>query len=269
MNKLWEKLKEFFTKHDPDVLDNLCDPLTSDEQKDLAKHFGAPLPEDLLDCLKIHNGQRSTKHGTLFTNWALLSSTEIINRYEIELDDDGEEVDDGYEFDSGVKNFKFNKRWLPIAGHYHSENYIFIDMDPDHGGSKGQIVLRVSIGDKTAFKIIGKNFKSWFTEMANARIQGRDHKLPSENWLYAEESVKVNGKKAMESFNMSTSISQQSAEQTLATLGNANELVRFVAQEVIGNEVADTINGSPIGRDTIYQLAQAAFMKNLDKYRKG
>ncbi len=69
--------------------------------------------------------------------------------------------------------------------------------------------------------------------------------------------------------NMQTpTISQQSVNQTLATLGNANELVRFVAQEVVGNEVADTLNGSPIGQSTIYSLSQAAFMKNLDKFRK-
>ena len=70
-------------------------------------------------------------------------------------------------------------------------------------------------------------------------------------------------------FKMQTPISQQAVNQTLATLGNANELVRFVAQEVVGNDVADTINGSPISQETIYSLAQAAFMKNLDGYRKG
>ena len=67
---------------------------------------------------------------------------------------------------------------------------------------------------------------------------------------------------------MDTPISQQAVNQTLATLANANELVRYVAQEVVGNEVADTINGSPISRDTIYALSQAAFMKHLDIFRK-
>lgn len=69
-------------------------------------------------------------------------------------------------------------------------------------------------------------------------------------------------------FKMDKPISQQAVNQTLATLGNAAELVRCVAQEVVGNEVADTINGSPISRDTIYHLAQASFTKQLDIYRK-
>ena len=68
---------------------------------------------------------------------------------------------------------------------------------------------------------------------------------------------------------MQTPISQQAVNQTLATLGNANELVRCVAQEVVGNEVADTINGSPISQSTIYALSQSVIMKKLDIYRKG
>ncbi len=67
---------------------------------------------------------------------------------------------------------------------------------------------------------------------------------------------------------MQTQVSQQALNNTMATLGNANELVRFVAQEVVGNEVADTINGSPISQSTIYSLASSAFMKHLDKFRK-
>lgn len=69
-------------------------------------------------------------------------------------------------------------------------------------------------------------------------------------------------------FNMQT-ISQQAVQQTLATLANANELVRCVAQEVVGNDVADTINGSPISIDTVFGLSQAAFAKHLDIFRKG
>lgn len=70
-------------------------------------------------------------------------------------------------------------------------------------------------------------------------------------------------------FNMDTPvISSQAANSTLATLANANELVRCVAQEVVGNEIADTINGSPISRETIYSLSQATIMKQLSNFRK-
>lgn len=51
----------------------------------------------------------------------------------------------------------------------------------------------------------------------------------------------------------------QQSEKTLVVLGNAGELVRNIAQGVIGNEVADTFNGSPLTRAIIYQSAQAQF----------
>ena len=44
---------------------------------------------------------------------------------------------------------------------------------------------------------------------------------------------------------------------SLATLANASELGRHVIQEVLGNATADTLNGSPILRATIYDLIQA------------
>lgn len=57
------------------------------------------------------------------------------------------------------------------------------------------------------------------------------------------------------------------SEQTLTTLANASELVRVIAQGVVGNEIADTLNGAPIVRSTIFNIAQTRFQaihgKNL------
>lgn len=56
------------------------------------------------------------------------------------------------------------------------------------------------------------------------------------------------------------------SEKTLTTLGNGSELVRAIAQGVVGNEVADTINGSPLTRSIIFNLAQTRFQAHLGKY---
>lgn len=63
-----------------------------------------------------------------------------------------------------------------------------------------------------------------------------------------------------------TGINVQRAESTLNTLGNANELVRCIAQEVLGNEVADTIDGAPITRTVLYGLSQSIFAKHLSHH---
>jgi len=53
---------------------------------------------------------------------------------------------------------------------------------------------------------------------------------------------------------------------TLAVLANANEFVNAIAQGVIGNEVADTINGSPLTRDAIFNLTQTKMQTTVAPY---
>ena len=56
------------------------------------------------------------------------------------------------------------------------------------------------------------------------------------------------------------------SEQTLVTLANASEQVVRVSQQVIGNEVADTFNGSPLTTDLLHHLAQTTFQGSLSKH---
>lgn len=58
----------------------------------------------------------------------------------------------------------------------------------------------------------------------------------------------------------------KSSQQTLVTLANAGELVNNIAQGVIGNEVADTFNGSPLTRAVVYNLAQTQFQASVAKH---
>ena len=59
------------------------------------------------------------------------------------------------------------------------------------------------------------------------------------------------------------------SETTLVTLANAAELVRTVVQEIVGNEVADTLNGSPLTRAVLYDFAQTEFQAATAKYLGG
>ena len=56
------------------------------------------------------------------------------------------------------------------------------------------------------------------------------------------------------------------SQQTLTTLANAGELVANIAQGVIGNEVADSFNGSPLTRAVVYNLAQTQFQAAVSKH---
>lgn len=59
------------------------------------------------------------------------------------------------------------------------------------------------------------------------------------------------------------------SEKTVVVLANASDLVRNISQGVIGNEVADTFNGSPITRGVLHNLAQVKFQAALSKHIGG
>jgi hypothetical protein len=61
----------------------------------------------------------------------------------------------------------------------------------------------------------------------------------------------------------------QDSHRTVCTLANAAELVAAIAQGIVGNDVADTIDGSPLTRATIFNLAQLNFQENLGTYLGG
>ena len=55
------------------------------------------------------------------------------------------------------------------------------------------------------------------------------------------------------------------SERTLVTLANASELVISITQNVVGNDIADTFNGSPLSRELIHSLAQTSFRAAINK----
>lgn len=60
----------------------------------------------------------------------------------------------------------------------------------------------------------------------------------------------------------------QQSERSLVTLGNAGELVNNIVQGVIGNEVADTFNGTPLSREVIYDSALTQFQQTAAVHLK-
>ena len=56
------------------------------------------------------------------------------------------------------------------------------------------------------------------------------------------------------------------SERTLVSLANASELVIGITHSIVGNEIADTFNGSQISRELLHKLAQTTFQTTLSKY---
>jgi hypothetical protein len=56
---------------------------------------------------------------------------------------------------------------------------------------------------------------------------------------------------------------------SLVTLANAAELAAAIAQEVVGGDISDTIEGNTLTQDALYALTMSAFQKKLKTYRGG
>lgn len=50
---------------------------------------------------------------------------------------------------------------------------------------------------------------------------------------------------------------------TAVTLAAGGELVAAIAEQVLGQEVADTIGGAPLTKEMMLNMAQSGFEKNL------
>jgi len=58
----------------------------------------------------------------------------------------------------------------------------------------------------------------------------------------------------------------ENSTQTLASLANVNELVRFVTQEIMGNDISNTIADNPVSRSLIYSLVQSRVRVNFSRF---
>jgi hypothetical protein len=54
--------------------------------------------------------------------------------------------------------------------------------------------------------------------------------------------------------------------QTVATLANAAELAAGIAKEVLGNDVADAVEGSELTADVVRDIALAQIQSNLSTH---
>ena len=77
MDQLWKQFEAWLSIHWPDGLAALNPPATDEEIELLERGLGAKLPQDFVDCLKVHNGQ-SELAGGIFDNSEFLSTSAIL-----------------------------------------------------------------------------------------------------------------------------------------------------------------------------------------------
>lgn len=160
MQSSWTRFEAWLSEHWPEGLASLNPPATGKQIADLQEALGVTLPDDYVNCLKIHNGQ-SADVGGLFDCAEFLSTDEILAQWTVWKD-----LLDGGDFDgiesapaNGIRNDWWNSRWIPFT-HNGSGDHFCLDLAPDASGTPGQVITMWH--DSEARELISSGFGNWF-----------------------------------------------------------------------------------------------------------
>ena len=176
MNKEFERFKQWLSLNYSDGLIDLNPPATDYEIEELTKILGVELPNDFLDVLRIHNGQKG-ESAWLFDSQEFLSTHRIIEEFntwknllDTQLQDKSSTPDEG------VKNDWWNTNWIPFTSDGCADHYC-LDLSPTDAGIKGQIITLWY--ESSEREVVAPSFSLWFEEYVNQLYLGE--------LLYSEE----------------------------------------------------------------------------------
>ena len=140
----------------PAAFDNLAPPATEAELAEAERVIGDSLPDDVKAVLRMHNGQKvtATPSGAdegipCLPTLSFLSTAHIASEWK-SWDDlrreaapgELEEIEGGTfaSAEGKVKPIYTSPGWIPLWGGGTAADYIGVDLDPDAGGRRAQII---------------------------------------------------------------------------------------------------------------------------------
>jgi cell wall assembly regulator SMI1 len=173
----WQRIEHHARQNAPTMLAELRGGASTEDLDSLAT-LGLPLPDDLLDSLRRHDGEAETSWGNLLAGGGrLLSSKAIIEHHGMlaqalaGFDDDAGLVDD-LEPAVGigpVRALTWSKHWLPIIDMNGDVSW-YLDFDPAPGGTVGQ-VIRVD-PESGEWLVCAPSFAAFLADYADALERG-------------------------------------------------------------------------------------------------
>ena len=170
MDELWNQFTKWLEANYAEELKELNPPASDKEIAELEKLIESKLPQDFIDLLKVHNGQKSYTGG-LFDGSEFLSTQRIADEWNIwkQLLDSGEFDGSTSEPEEGIKDDWWNSKWIPFT-YDGAGNHLCIDLDPDVKGNVGQIITMWHDDLPRELEAVG--FKVWFESYVSGVIAG-------------------------------------------------------------------------------------------------
>lgn len=163
MNQSLADLIAILAKKNPEIKDILLPPASDADIASLEEILEVSLPPDFIAALKICNGQQGNKYG-VFNGHIFLSCAKIAKTWKMwnSLLEGGDFNDRKSSPDAGVRQDWWNPRWVPFTSNGSGDHFC-LDMSPDSGGVKGQIIFVWH--DMSERQNISNSFSCWLSEL--------------------------------------------------------------------------------------------------------
>lgn len=173
MMESWEQVQQWLQNNAPEIANSLRPPASEGDLAELGKYTQHV---DILDYLRVNDGQKSFDLSFIFPGYVLLSCKGITDEIKSDRDLIQECIDLEYTFDPPESippgfirpDFK-NPHWIPIASDI-AGAYIYIDLDPDELGTKGQVILWCV--DTTLRYVISQSLNEFYLHLERLLVSG-------------------------------------------------------------------------------------------------
>jgi cell wall assembly regulator SMI1 len=187
ISESWDIIHNTLREHCPELFDALARPATKRQVATLQKKIGKPLPADLVESLRIHNGMEDSYLGTnrLFNYEALLSTDAMATQWGTMT----RMLQDGFFDDGGcpltrtrkIRNDRWwNALWIPITD-ADGDGYC-LDLDPASRGTAGQVFYFYHDGARTR-EVVAKSYAEWLATIGGKMARGQFHVDDGSIWL--------------------------------------------------------------------------------------
>lgn len=170
MQKEFDRFKEWLSANYKEGLEDLNPPASNEEIQELSDTLALVLPNDLIEILKIHNGQKG-EAAWLFDSQEFLSTHGIINAWN-NWNNFSQEATFSAKpaiSDSGIKNVLWNKKWIPFSSNGSGDHYC-IDLNSTSFGRSAQIITLWH--DYPERELVALSLKDWFSDYIEQLYSG-------------------------------------------------------------------------------------------------
>lgn len=180
VNTAWGRIERWYAANVPPDEFYLADGASNAEILAFEQDLGVVLPADARASYRLHNG--SDQYAVFEYGFHLLSLEEVSQSWRMWKENLDAGVFDGMTPDpeGPIKSDWWNEKWIPIT-HNSGGDHHCIDMDPDRGGTIGQLIKFSH--EPGPQRVVAGSMNEWLHDFAT-ELESAKYKFDEDNlWL--------------------------------------------------------------------------------------